>query len=93
MRYLIRQGEGAAGIQRHHEQLAVERQKLERLIGLAQTVEPTPTGRKLIGYRSSEGDRQRMRAIPVIAEGVGGTIPGTEPLAALIAKQRLHPHT
>ncbi len=68
--------------------------KLARI--LIDTGEPTPptnTTRKLTGYRSGEGDRQRMRAIPVIAEGVGGTIPGTHPLAALIAKDPRRPTT
>lgn len=30
--------------------------------------------------RSGEGDQRRMRGIPVIGRGVGGTIPGTDPL-------------
>lgn len=33
------------------------------------------------------GDPRVLRAIPVIARGVGGTIPGTEPLAALITSE------
>lgn len=38
--------------------------------------------------RTSEGDRWRMRHIPVIAKGVGGTAPGTNPLAAVLRKDR-----
>ena len=31
------------------------------------------------------GDPRVLRAIPVIARGVGGTVPGTDPLAACLA--------
>lgn len=85
---LIRQGEGpAAAHARRLDELEAERRKLERAISIAQTTELAPAGNR-IGYRSAPGDLQRLRAIPCIAEGVGGTIPGTNPLAALIAKER-----
>ena len=29
-----------------------------------------------------------MRNLPVVAKGVGGTMPGTDPLRALLAKER-----
>lgn len=58
---------------------------------LLETGEPAPPAtltRNLIGYRSSEGDLQRLRAIPCIAKGVGGTVPGTNPVSALLAQER-----
>ena len=85
---LIRQGEGpAAAIARQHAEHENERRALERAISIAHTSELEPAGNR-IGYRSAPGDLQRLRAIPCIAEGVGGTIPGTNPLAALIAAER-----
>lgn len=69
------------------EQRARDLEKVIRIIDNTPTTTTTTTTAKQIGYRSGEGDRQRMRAIPVIAEAVGGTIPGTDPLDALIAKE------
>lgn len=37
---------------------------------------------------TAAGDHQRLRGIPALARGVGSTMPGTNPLAALIAKER-----
>lgn len=68
------------------EQRARDLEKVIRIIDNTPTTTITTTA-KQIGYRSGEGDRQRMRAIPVIAEAVGGTIPGTDPLNALIEKE------
>lgn len=61
--------------------------KLERIIG-PETDAPTTTTNQ-IGHRSGEGDAKRMRAIPVIAAGVPGTIPLTEGYAALHHKERM----
>ncbi len=33
------------------------------------------------------GDRLRLRGLPAVAPGVGGVMPGTNPLAALLAKE------
>jgi hypothetical protein len=43
---------------------------------------------KQLAHRSAPGDRQRLRAIPVIAPNITGTIPGTDPLGALIQQDR-----
>lgn len=43
--------------------------------------------RHQIGSRSPAGDEQRLRMIPVYARGVPGTIPETDPLRALLARQ------
>jgi hypothetical protein len=60
--------------------------KLDRIIEKTTSTTTTITH---IGHRSGEGDQKRMRAIPVIAEGVPGTIPLTEGYAALAHKQRI----
>lgn len=36
---------------------------------------------------SPAGSEKKLRGIPVLADGIGSTIPGTDPLRALIAKQ------
>ena len=33
------------------------------------------------------GDRRRARGVPIVGPGIGGTAPGTDPLAALIRKE------
>lgn len=38
--------------------------------------------------RSGAGDHTRLRMIPVHAPGVGGTIPGTNPIAEVIRQER-----
>lgn len=46
--------------------------------------QPTTLTRAHIGHRSPAGDEQRLRGIPVTgARGVTGTMPGTQPHAAL----------
>jgi hypothetical protein len=42
----------------------------------------------MIGFRSAEDDLARLRALPPIAPGVAGAIPGTDRLRALLAKER-----
>ena len=59
-------------------------QKLDRIIG---PDHDTPTNPKL-GHRTSPADTRRLRAIPVIAPAIGGTIPGTNPAAAYETKER-----
>jgi len=61
--------------------------KLDRIIP-PDTDTPTTSSSNHIGARSGEGDQRRLRAIPVIANGVPGTIPNTEGYAALHAKER-----
>jgi hypothetical protein len=34
------------------------------------------------------GDWQRMRGVPCVGPGIGGTSPGTDPVRALLAKER-----
>lgn len=42
----------------------------------------------LPGEGKAGGDRWRLRGIPVIGRGVGGTSPGTDPYAALDRQER-----
>ena len=37
---------------------------------------------------TAAGDSRKLRGIPALAHGVGSTIPGTDPLRALLAKER-----
>lgn len=39
---------------------------------------------------TAAGDERRLRGIPALARGVGSAIPGTSPLQALLAKERLN---
>jgi hypothetical protein len=38
---------------------------------------------------TAAGDTRRLRGIPMFCRGVNGTAPGTDPLAALIASERV----
>lgn len=64
-----------------HIRLEQRAADLEYVISIIDTPTDVPQAKragKQIGFRSGEGDQKRMRAIPVIAEGVPGTIPLTE---------------
>lgn len=54
--------------------------------------EATPAERINHGPITSPGDRIRMRGVPITARGVGGTQPGTDPLAHLLRKQARRRH-
>ena len=56
--------------------------KLDRIIGHGDT--PTVTTHS---KATLPGDSRRLRGIPVVG-GVSGTSPGTDPLAAVLAKER-----
>lgn len=69
-------------------QRAADIAKIENIISSTGDREPTQKRQaKQTGYRSGEGDRQRLRAIPVITEAIGGTIPGTDPLQHVIDEE------
>ncbi len=58
------------------------------LATILQELEPEHTIER-VTIASPAGDEHKLRGIPVVgAKGVGGTIAGTNPLQALIAKQR-----
>jgi hypothetical protein len=52
--------------------------------------EATPLEKAGIGAPSSPGDRARARHSPVVTKGVAGTMPGTDPFGALLAKESTH---
>ncbi len=58
--------------------------KLARI--LIEVGEPAPASRTF--RATAAGDEQRLRGIPCQAKGVGGTSPGTNPMAALMSKQK-----
>lgn len=76
MRILVRQGEGAAGITRLHQERAAARANLERNIAEAQLINSNTITRATAG-----GDERKLRGIPAIGRGVAGHIPGTSPHA------------
>jgi hypothetical protein len=68
----------------HRLQLAREDStKVAKITGQSTASERVQPGLAL----AKPGDPRVLRAIPVIARGVGGTIPGTEPLGALLHRE------
>jgi hypothetical protein len=50
--------------------------------------EPVPEANSKVIRSSADGHRRdRRRGLPIISKGVGGTMPGTDPLGALIQKE------
>jgi hypothetical protein len=69
-------------VQRCREE-AEQRRILERALA-----ESTPLERLEQSGRDRSGDKAVMRNVPIVTKGVSGTMPGTDPLGALLAKQR-----
>jgi hypothetical protein len=66
-----------------------DQRKLDRIINQGGDINtPPPT----TSTATLPGDTRKLRGIPVQARGVGGTSPGTDPLTALIHKQRPRQH-
>ena len=61
-----------------HTDKAHDQRAVDRAVSQATTINTGPAGTR-IGYRSPEGDPQRLRGIPAIGKSVGGAIPGTSP--------------
>jgi hypothetical protein len=83
---LIRQGEGqAAAYLRQHEERAAQGRLLANI--LLEVGEPLPKDRK---PRSgvSGAEPARLRGLPAIGRNVSGAIPGTDPLRAVLDKER-----
>lgn len=71
-------------LRRYHaasERIADE-QKLGRILLESQSVEAPKT----VSRATLPGDMRRLRGIPITARGVGGTSPGTDPLAAVLRR-------
>lgn len=85
---LIRQGEGpAAAHHRLHQERADQRRKLDRIIRIADAAPDLDSRKRRRAGATADGDSRRLRGIPLAARGVGGTAPGSDPIAALIAKE------
>jgi hypothetical protein len=68
---------------RRQEEIEDER-RLARI--LLETGEALPEEVKRSG--APGGDRRRLRGLPCVSKGVAGVIAGTDPVAALLAKER-----
>ena len=69
-------------VQRAREE-AEQRRILERALA-----EATPLEKVKHGPPASPGDRLRLRGTPIQTKDVGGTMLGTDPLGALMTKER-----
>ena len=55
---------------------------------LLETAEVPPDSNGKVYRRSADGhNRDRRRGLPLITRGIGGASPGTDPVAALLAKE------
>lgn len=64
-------------------------EKVQRIIDSVGEPEAIRSTTKLT--RNTPGDTRVMRAIPVVADGVVGTVPGTDPLDHVIRNERCRP--
>lgn len=61
---------------------------LAKIAAIIDTAEDTAPAAKTKRARNTAADARVLRMIPAVAEGVKGTIPGTDPLAETIARER-----
>jgi hypothetical protein len=88
VKILVRQGEGpAAAYQRLHRERLEHERKVERICAEVAAGNVPTVSKSRIGNRSAEGDPRRLRGVPIFAKGVGGAVPGSNPLEALIAAE------
>jgi hypothetical protein len=69
-----------------HEQRAAD---IAKVIAIIETTGERQVDAGDSSSRNLQGDRRVLRMIPVHAYGVGGTVPGTNPLAELLRQERL----
>ncbi len=62
---------------------ALDAANLDRIVGEADGREAS-----VAAGATAAGDWRRMRGVPVQARGVGGAVAGSEPVRALLAKDR-----
>lgn len=65
------------------QQQAEDRRALARI--LVETVEESAAP---VAGGTASGDRSRLRGVPVIDRGVGGTMAGSDPVAELLRTER-----
>ena len=70
-------------------QIALEQAKIEKILSEVDELETGVDAKSTPATRSADGHHwKRRRGLPIISKGVGGTMPGTHPLGALLAKER-----
>lgn len=67
---------------RFTEQLEDER-KIAKAILEAGEAPPT----RAVAGATAGGDRRRARGVPLVGRGIGGTMPGTDPVSALLRRE------
>lgn len=67
----------------HRERLEDARRLGKILLETGEAAPPAPRAGVTAG-----GDETRLRGLPAVAKGAPGRIPGTDPVAALLAKER-----
>lgn len=67
---------------RHHE---LNSQLEDQLHAIARETNTTPI---VNSKATAAGDARKLRGIPALSKGVGSTCPGTDPLRAVLAKER-----
>ncbi len=70
---------------KHHEQAVAQAERLAEIARDVLDVDEVADG---VFWGAAGGDARKLRGVPVQAKGVGGTQPGSDPLAALLAKER-----
>ena len=65
-------------------QKVLDQQKLAKI--LVEGDEPAPDASKI--SRVTHGDPERLRGLPAVGRGTSSTSPGTDPVKALLAKER-----
>lgn len=75
--------------QKHHDLNIACAQQLADILRDIDVDDPVLDDYKRRHIASAAGSEKKLRGIPVVgAPGVGGTIAGTNPIAAVIAKER-----
>ena len=64
---------------------ALDEAKLDRILFEVGETEPPPVR---VSSHAVGGDRERLCGVPAVGPGIGGTSPGTDPVRALLAKER-----
>ena len=66
------------------KQQALDSQKIDRIVGQAADTEASGSA-----GATAPGDRRRLRGIPIVGRSTsGGAIAGTDPVSAMLAKER-----
>ena len=72
---------------KHHEQQVAQARRQAEIAREVLDVDDEDVYAGL-SWGAAAGDSRKLRGVPVISRGVSGTQPGSDPLAALLAKER-----